>query len=204
MKTTLLILGVCAAVTIACQRDTGGRTSTTALADSVATSDDSQPALPDSVPIDTVSETLRKRTSVVQKTDSTDDKNNKYCVLLNATSRPWVSGVASGGRGIDYSFGVRITTQQEIRFDSAWIDNRAYAVAVSKETARVSNQPVTISNGDSIVLRVSVLAGNASQARESRSPIRYSGEALISYTVNGKKHYLIINEITSQKVHNRP
>lgn len=204
MKITLLILGACAAVTIACQRDTGGRASTTALADSVATSDDSQPALPDTLPIDTVSETLNKQTSAVQKSDGAVDKNDKFCVLLSATSRPWVAGVASGGRGIDYSFGVRITTQQEIRFDSAWIDNRAYAVAVSKETARVSNQPVTISNGDSIVLRVSVLAGNASQVRESRSPITYSGEALISFTVNGRTHYLIINEITSQKVHNRP
>ena len=204
MKTTLLILGACAAVTIACQRDTGGRASTTAFADSVATSDDSQPALPDSVPIDTVSETLDKQTSAVQKSDGAVDKNDKFCVLLSATSRPWVAGVASGGRGIDYSFGVRITTQQEIRFDSAWIDNRAYAVAVSKETARVSNQPVTISNGDSIVLRVSVLAGNASQVRQSRSPITYSGEALISFTVNGRRHYLIINEITLQKVHNRP
>ena len=204
MKTTLLILGACATVTIACQRDAGGRASTTVLADSVATSDDSQPALSDTVPIDTVSETLSKRMSAVQKSDSAVDKNNKFCVLLSATSQPWVSGIASGGRGIDYSFRVRITTQQAIKFDSAWIDNLAYVVAVSKETARVSNQPVTISNGDSIVLRVSVLAMNASQARDSRSPITYSGEALISFTVDGRRHYLIINEVKSQKAHNRP
>ncbi len=204
MQTTLLILCGISAVTIACQRETGGRASTTALADSVATSDDSQLALSDTVPIDTVSETLRKRTSVVQKSHGAVDTSDKFCVLLSATSRPWVSGVASGGRGTDYAFGVRITTQEEIKFDSAWINNRAYAVVVLKETASVSNQSVPISNGDYIVLRVSALAGNTSQARESRSPITYSGEALISFTVNGRRHYMIINEITSQKAHNRP
>lgn len=204
MQTTLLILCGISAVTIACQRETGGRASTTALADSVATTDDSQLALSDTVPIDTVSETLRKRTSVVQKSHGAVDTSDKFCVLLSATSRPWVSGVASGGRGTDYAFGVRITTQEEIKFDSAWINNRAYAVVVLKETASVSNQSVPISNGDYIVLRVSALAGNTSQARESRSPITYSGEALISFTVNGRRHYMIINEITSQKAHNRP
>jgi hypothetical protein len=204
MKTTLLIVAAFAVVTIACQRDAVGRASTTTIADSVVMPGDTKPTLPDSVQIDTNSESRRNRTTTVQKSDSTDDKNYEFCTLLSATSQRWVAGVESGGRGIDYSFRVRITTQQEISFDSAWIDNRAHGVAVSKGTARVSNQPVTISNGDSLVLRVSVLEESATLARESRSPITYSGAALISFHVNGKRYYLVINDIKSQKANYRP
>jgi len=204
MKTTLLFLSAFAAVLIACQRNTVGRASNTTLADSVVMSDDSKPTLPDSVPIDTISKSLRKPTINVQESDSAIDATNEFCTLLSATSQRWFAGVESGGKGVDYSFKVRITTHQEISFDIAWIGNRAHAVAVSKETARVSNQPVTISNGDSIVLRVSVLAENAAEARESRPPITFSGAALISFTVNGKQHFLVINDIKSQQASYRP
>jgi hypothetical protein len=154
MKTTLLLLSAFAAVLIACQRNTVSRASNTTVADSVVMSDDSKPTVPDSVPIDTISESLREPTIDVQESDSGIDATNEFCTLLSATSQRWFAGVESGGKGVDYSFNVRITTHQEISFDSAWIGNRAHAVAVSKETARVSNQPVIISNGDSIVLRV--------------------------------------------------
>ena len=204
MKSTLLILGACAEVLIACQHNTAGRGSNTTLVDSVVMSDDSKPTVPDSVLIDATSESLRKPPTNAQEPDNAIDTTNEFCTLLRATSQRWFAGVASGGKGIDYSFNVRITTHQEIRFDSAWIGNRAHAVAVSKETARVSNQPVTISNGDSIVLRVSVLAENAAEARESRPPITFSGAALISFTVNGKQHYMVIKDIKSQQANYRP
>jgi hypothetical protein len=204
MKPTLLILSACAALLVACQHNTVGRASTTTLADSVVMSDDSTPTVPDSVPIDTISESLRKPTINVQESDSAFNTTNEFCTLLSATSQRWFAGVESGGKGVDYSFNVRITTHQEISFDSAWIGNRAHTVAVSKGTARVSNQPVTISNGDSIVLRVSVLAENAAEARESRPPIAYSGAALLSFTVNGKQHYLVINDIKSKQASYRP
>jgi hypothetical protein len=204
MKSTLLILSACAAVLIACQHNTVGRASKMTLADSVVMSDDSKPLLPDSVPIDTISENLRKPTTNVQESVTSIDTTNEFCTLLRATSQRWFAGVESGGKGVDYSFNVRITTHQEISFDSAWIGNRAHTVAVSKGTARVSNQPVTISNGDSIVLRVSVLAENAAEDRESRPPITISGEALISLTVNGKQHYLVIKNIKSLQASYRP
>jgi hypothetical protein len=204
MKSTLLILCAFAAVLIACQRNTVGRASNTTVADSVVMSDDSKPTLSDSVPIDTISESLRKPRIDVQESDSGIDATNEFCALLSASSQRWFAGVESGGKGVDYSFNVRITTHQEISFDSAWIGNRAHAVAVSKETARVSNQPVKISNGDSIVLRVSVLAENVAEARESRPPIAYSGAALLSFTVNGKQHYLVIKDIKSKQASYRP
>ena len=204
MKTTFLIVSAFAAVLIACQRNTAGRASNTPLGDSVVISDDSKPSLPDSLPIDTRSESLRKPTINVQESDSALDATNEFCTLLSATSQRWFAGVESGGKGVDYSFKVRVTTHQEIRFDSAWIGNRAHAVAISKETARVSSQPVKVSNGDSIVLRVSVLAENAVNDRELRPPITFSGAALISFTVNGNQHYFVIKDIKSQQASYRP
>ncbi len=139
-----------------------------------------------------------------QKSNRDSDVSSEHFKVLSATSRRWFSGVASGGRGIDYSFKVQITTTEPISFDTAWIGNRAYAIAVAKEVGRVSSQPVMISNGDQIVLLVSIMVRKEVRTSEAESSLDHVDQARIMYHVNGKPAFLTVKNIQSQEGHNRP
>jgi hypothetical protein len=113
---------------------------------------------------------------------------------LEATSQNWTAGVAGGGSGTEYYFKVQITSSRQLKFDSAWINSKAYPVFLSKNKPAVSSAPVTFENGDTITLRVSDLANH--QVNDSKPPIDFNGAALIGYSLDNKPDYFVIREIT--------
>jgi len=206
MNAMPVIVGLLLLLSFACQRYSGIGASRTASSDSLVTAEPPTGNASGSISIrnDTLAASPSDQTVADEKVAGVRDRASEHFTVLSATSKRWVSGVASGGRGIDYSFRVQIKTAQPITFDTAWIGNRRYAIAVVKEVGRVSNQPVTISNGDSVVLRVSIMARNGGSASEEASLLDHAEQARILYHVNGKQFFLTVSQIQSTTGHNRP
>ena len=204
MNAMPVIIGLLLTLSVACERSPGVSASRTATADSLVRAESPTTDISGNVPVDTMAGSRSDQAARVQTSDRDHDRPSEHFTVLSATSKRWVSGVASGGRGIDYSFRVQIKTAQPITFDTAWIGNRPYAIAVVKEVGRVSNQPVTISNGDSVVLRVSIMARNGGSASEEASLLDHAEQARILYHVNGKQFFLTVSQIQSTTGHNRP
>ncbi len=131
-------------------------------------------------------------------------KTREYFKLINTTSESWTAGIPSGGSGTEYYFKIKITTSDNIKFDTAWINNKAFEIYISKETNYVSSQPIKYGNGDIITLRVSNLKNQNTESVNVNPPIKYDGAALIGYTVNGKREYFTVKEIKKVESPNRP
>lgn len=132
----------------------------------------------------------------VTKTGNNDSMTNDSFTLLSATSQSWTAGIPSGGSGTEYYFNVKIKTSHQLLFDSAWINNNAFKIFLSKDKTPVSSEPITFSKGDSITLRVSELINPNAKTTKSNPPISFTGAALLSYRVKDKPAYFIIKEIT--------
>jgi hypothetical protein len=158
-------------------------------------------------------DTVKQQTKPIEKTDTetkqkeknTEVEENKkeFFKLLNATSESWTAGVANGGSGIEYYFKIKITTSDNIKFDTAWINKKAFEIYISKETNSVSSQPIKYGNGDTITVRVSDLKNQNSKSVNVNPPKKYDGAALVGFTVNGKRNYFNIKEIKKQTSPNR-
>ena len=134
-------------------------------------------------------------------------KNNEQnsFTLLDASSEDWVAGVRGGGKGTEYYFKIKINTNDNITFDTAWINNRSFAIHLAQKNNAVSNQPVKFATGDTITLRVSDIHSTKIQnVLNNNSPVKYEGAALIGYAVNNKREYFTIKEIKKQQTINRP
>lgn len=137
-----------------------------------------------------------------QAVKSSSSIAEKYFELISATSEDWVAGIPSGGIGTEYYFKIKITTAKKISFDTAWVNKKsAFSIFISKEQQSITSHPPKYSNGEIITLRVSDLKNNSIPAIVA--PVNYKGAALISYTVEGKKEYFVVQEIKKEKTINR-
>jgi hypothetical protein len=149
-------------------------------------------------------------TNLINSDTTKNTSNNihiKYFSLLTAISADWVGGIAGSGSGTEYYFKIRINTKDQIQFDTAWIDSKAFRIFISKETKAISNNQIKYFIGDTIILRVSDNQYSKSQTKNKNihnKPIKYEGVALIGYNVNNKREYFTIKEIKKQKSPNRP
>ena len=131
------------------------------------------------------------------------ESKNSFFTLLSATSQSWTSGIPSGGSGTEYFFKIKITTTEKTTFETAWINNKAFEIFISKETGSISNVPIKYGNGDTIILRVSDLKNSNANSVNTEQPIKYDGAALIGYSVKGRNEYFTIKEIKKQSSPNR-
>lgn len=203
MKTTLFIFGIFIAFTNACNQNTESNTSNTTTSEKTVVSNNSDSIKNNIVPKETITEIPMEQTKSDNKTDSNLENKKDYFTLLSATSQSWTAGIPSGGSGIDYYFKVKINTEEKLLFDSAWINNRAFEIFISKETNSISSEPIKYGNGDIIILRVSDIKNKNTKTANSNPPQKFEGAALISYTAKDKREYFIIKEIKKQTSPNR-
>lgn len=204
MNASMVIVGLLLTLSVACQRSPEAGSSRVATIDSRANAGSYTSDVPSKVQDETMRVYRPDQAATDQNSTRDQDLPSEHFKVLSATSQRWFSGVASGGRGIDYSFKVQITTTEPISFDTAWIGNRGYEIAVAKEVGRVSSQPVIISIGDQIVLLVSIMVRKADSTSEAESSLDHVDQARIMYHVNGKPAFLTVKNIQSQIGHNRP
>ena len=121
---------------------------------------------------------------------------NKHFEVLNAFSSSWTAGTLQGGSGTEFYFDIIIKSKQKIIFDSIWIKNSSGKIFISKKQKSISSAPIDYFKGDTITLRISMSNNNVKQVK---SPKKISNGALLSYRINDKLKYYIINKIESQK-----
>jgi hypothetical protein len=122
--------------------------------------------------------------------------------LIESTSESWHSGINGGGSGTEYYFKIKIITDKKLVFDSVWVNNKCLASFLSSNNNTITQNPILFSKNDIVSLRVSDLS--LSKTPSSVAPIKYKGDALLRYYLNGKIKYLIIKKIVPKQSINRP
>ena len=137
----------------------------------------------------------------VQSPGAIKQENTGSFTLLDSKYEQSTSGY-NGARSTDYFFTIKINTGKELRFDSAWIDNRRHAIFISKKTSTITNKPIEIKQGDTVILRVSDLH-SARTNEVVKAPIQYIGKALIRYNEITNISYFIVKEMLLHSGPNR-
>lgn len=122
--------------------------------------------------------------------------------LIESTSESWHSGINGGGSGTEYYFKIKITTDKKLQFDSVWVNNKCFATFLSSLDNSISQNPILFNKNDIVILRVSDLSLNKTPT--STPPIKYKGDALLRYYINGKVKYITIKNIVPKQNINRP
>lgn len=120
-------------------------------------------------------------------------------ILLDSKYENSVPGYIGGFRSTEYYFKILITSNNHLQFDSAWIDNHRYATFMSRLSTTINNKPIEISQGDTLILRVSANAN----ALKAEPPFIYNGKVLIGYKQDSKQKFFLIKEINLQSSPNR-
>ena len=95
--------------------------------------------------------------------------------------------------------------EEDILFDTAWINNNAFRINITKKQRFISNNPVTYTIGDTVMLRISDLKlPNKTAKVNAKPPIQNNSVALIRYSVNEKQYFYSINQINKRQTVNRP
>lgn len=131
-------------------------------------------------------------------------KEQKYFELFEATYVEWVAGANGGGKGINYELKLQIKSNN-IAFDSAWVNESRILCEVAKGKARNYKKPIL--KGDTIIIRFTeAISDKSTDNKESTTeiskvsaPIKYEGKALISYYLNKKKHYYIVEKFEKKQ-----
>lgn len=118
-----------------------------------------------------------------------------HFIVLNAHYEEWTAGAKGSGSGVEYYLKTVITTSDAIKFDSLWTDNKVIPLIVVK--GKVYDPKASIAKNDTVMLRAS--HKNNSKAIPVKPPVAYKGAALISYTVNGAKHYYTVTKIQKKQ-----
>ncbi len=200
MKTTLFIFGIFLALTNACNQNTPRNTADTKTIEKSEVSNNSDSIKNNIEPKEIITETPTEE----KKSEKTIEKKKDFFTLLSATSQSSTAGIPSGGSGTEYYFKVKINSTDNIKFDSAWINNKRFEIFISKETVGISSEPIKFSKGDIITLRVSDIRNQNIKTENLKPPLNFEGTALIGYTINDKRQYFIIKEIKKQSTPNRP
>ena len=133
--------------------------------------------------------------------------------LLEATSQHWTAGMAGGGSGTDYAFKVVIQTTAKIKFDSVWLNGKAFLIQAVK--GKQFNPLSEFEKNDTITLKISDLVHGRKPGEsntpntelnkaKATPPVPYKGDALIRYTIANKKHYYSVAQIKKQQPVNLP
>ncbi len=99
--------------------------------------------------------------------------------ILSSTSQEWVAGIQEGGSGTNYELKI-ITYQKQIIFDSIWVNKCGGKFII-----------VPSEKKDNLTLIANI--HSSPEELKIKAPIKFKGEGLIRYTINGKKHYISIS-----------
>lgn len=116
--------------------------------------------------------------------------------VIKATHQPWSGGVAQSGFGVYYEL-VLSATKENIIFDTIWIDDRAFIPGTVVEDIKddllliylkYTKKP-KLENGTGIQEG----AEYTENPPKSKGP-DFEGEALIIYTIKGKKKFFEVKQ----------
>ncbi|HRH01284.1 MAG TPA: hypothetical protein PLN13_11060 [Bacteroidia bacterium] len=126
-----------------------------------------------------------------------------------ASSQQFMGGAAGSPSGVRYVFKVvAIAGSENLIIDQSWIKNEYHDVTVYNK----KNGGAAFSKNDTLVITVNTYTTgtfqlNNQQVTENATqlaiPCEYKGEALLGYTIGGKRKYLIVKKIVELPRENR-
>jgi hypothetical protein len=117
-----------------------------------------------------------------------------------------IGGRRGGAADYSYSFELKSNRKQNIAFDSLWVSG--YRVKLSSPQSITADSTLTLEKGDTISLKASNTIKYKSpysnsklyEADSFKSPVTYSGKALIRYYKGTKECYYNIASITTKRI----
>lgn len=134
--------------------------------------------------------------------------------VIYATSQKWHGGIKGSGGGTNYEICVVPSfSSAQLTIDQLWIDEKFHEISAGRRFPETSADGFVA--GDTVYISTSVytkgpgstkLAEEADVQKETQdimqntpTPIKFTGEALIGYKINGKRKYKEIAKITVKK-----
>ena len=121
---------------------------------------------------------------------------NKF-EIIDATSQNWTGGIPQAGYGTKYELTIiPKTNSDKLEFDRIWVGGKYFNVYAFQKGKKMRNN--SFGKGDTITIMINdrtipELKNRPIKERclvETHSlPHKYEGEALLSYTYNGKRKY---------------
>lgn len=120
--------------------------------------------------------------------------------VLKATSQEWIAGAPGGGKGVNYTFDIKVLTDKTIEFDSVWVSGKQLQITPVKSSSAKTGI---------ILFTASEFTGGPGERLKKREepvgevtnntatpPIAYNGAALLRYRANGISKFLEIRDFT--------
>jgi len=130
--------------------------------------------------------------------------------IISATSQKWQGGAFGSGGGINYSIKmIAPRASADFKIDKIWIGEKYYEPVVNKGLPKLEKD---FAKGDTIQLSAAHYIpgerdkkeGNIPEEKNIPCPKKYKGDALISYTLKGKRKYFILKKIEALQQLNYP
>ena len=124
--------------------------------------------------------------------------------ILEASLENWQSGRPGGENGTSYRFTAVINTVNAIQFDNVWIREKAISLPLTPGRLKgpATNEAFTFSKGDTIALYAVV--SSETLPEKAGAPAGLVGEAIISYSIKGKKGHKAIPAFTIKQTDPKP
>lgn len=120
--------------------------------------------------------------------------------LVSATSESWTGGFKGSGRGVNYRLTLVVNKSSRVlSFDSLWVGDRPFQVQASKPNP--FNPADGFQRKDTVIIYASLHQGANLDGELLPLPtvdgrqVAYKGEALLSYWLKGKRHFLVIETL---------
>ena len=126
--------------------------------------------------------------------------------IIEATSQKWVGGAPGSGKGVNYIITVVSGKDNEkLGIDKIWIGNEYYDIAALKNPNKKNE--VKFNKGDTLFIKIhqytrTNMLGDVIKKEvneENKVPHEYDGDALLGYTIKGKRKYKVLKEFTKLK-----
>jgi hypothetical protein len=117
--------------------------------------------------------------------------------LIEASSESWTGGFKGSGRGVNYRVKIVVNRSSKVlSFDTLWVGERAFQVQASRPNP--FNPQDGFSKKDTVIIYASLHQTTGQDGELLPLPavngkqVAYKGEALLSYWLKGKRHFLVI------------
>lgn len=126
--------------------------------------------------------------------------------IISATEQEWRGGRKESGKGINYMFTMLAGESSEnLKFEKIYIKEMCFNAVVYHQKSDLS-QHSDFKKNDTLILQINrqwlPIEGNLSEQKnytDEKPKIEMKGEAMIQYTLKGKRYYQVITKIEKLK-----
>ncbi len=127
---------------------------------------------------------------------------NKGVELIDATQQSWVAGIRGGGAGVNYEFTVIAGRSSKVLvFEELWVGQQYLSFIASRRFPALAEHG--FAKGDTVYVNATrfheVDGFTPPETIQKEPPFDYEGQALLSYKIRRKQHYLVIKSIKTLK-----